>query len=397
MSRRILFRPDPANKPAKPYDGFPLFAHNNGCWAKKIRGKLHYFGTWDDPDAALAKYLAEKDALHAGRKPRPDPEALTVKDVVNVFLDHKEALVESGELAKRTWGSYKDATDQLMKHFGGRRLAADLAPDDFAVLRNKLAGHYGHHRLCMYIQYIRSVFKHAYEAGLLAAPVRFGPGFKRPSKKVMRLDRARLGVKLFTREEIRRLLGCPPWRPAADGALRAMILLGINAGFGNNDCATLPRSAVDLDAGWIDFPRPKTGVARRVPLWPETVEALRAYLARRPDPKAEADACLVFITKYGLRWAKDTSTNPISQEMAKLLKNLGINGRQGLGFYTLRHTFRTVADEAKDQPAVDFLMGHESGHMSTVYRERIADERLHAVAEYVRAWLFGPTAVEEAE
>jgi integrase len=45
------------------------------------------------------------------------------------------------------------------------------------------------------------------------------------------------------------------------------------------------------------------------------------------------------------------------------------------GFYTLRHVFRTVADETKDQPVVDSIMGHESGHMSTVCRETIADER----------------------
>src|SRR5262249_18911326 len=32
-----------------------LDRYANGCWAKKIRGKLHYFGRWDDPDGALAK------------------------------------------------------------------------------------------------------------------------------------------------------------------------------------------------------------------------------------------------------------------------------------------------------------------------------------------------------
>src|SRR5262249_17866139 len=94
-------------------------------------------------------------------------------------------------------------------------------------------------------------------------------------------------------------------------------------------------------------------------------------------------------TKYGLTWFKDTSTNPVSQETAKLLKALGINGRTGLGFYTLRHTFRTVADEAKDQPAADFIMGHEVPHMSSVYRETISDGRLKAVADHVRQWLFG--------
>ena len=54
MSKRILFRPDPANKPAKPYPEFPLTAHPAGYWCKKIRGKIHYFGPWDDPDRRAA-------------------------------------------------------------------------------------------------------------------------------------------------------------------------------------------------------------------------------------------------------------------------------------------------------------------------------------------------------
>jgi integrase len=152
-------------------------------------------------------------------------------------------------------------------------------------------------------------------------------------------------------------------------------------------------SAVDLATGVIDFPRPKTGVPRRVTLWRETVQAIRAALASRPEPKKAEHAGLVFITKYGLPWAKDTADCPVAKEMRKLLNKVGINGRKGLGFYTLRHTFRTVADEAKDQPAVDFIMGHEVPHMSSVYRETISDTRLRAVADHVRQWLFGEPAV----
>jgi len=73
--------------------------------------------------------------------------------------------------------------------------------------------------------------------------------------------------------------------------------------------------------------------------------------------------------------------------MRKLLNKLGIDGQRN--FYTLRHTFRTVADESKDQPAVDFVVGHVDASMAGRYRERIDDSRLRAVTEYVRAWLFG--------
>jgi len=54
----------------------------------------------------------------------------------------------------------------------------------------------------------------------------------------------------------------------------------------------------------------------------------------------------------------------------------------------LRHTFETIGGEAKDQIAVNSIMGHVDSTMAGVYRERISDERLRAVVEHVRAWLF---------
>jgi hypothetical protein len=89
-------------KPAKPYAEYPLYAHASRQWAKKIRGRFYYFGPWDDPDGALKKYLEQKDDLHAGRTPRPDPDGVTIKDACNAFLNHKQALVDSGELSPRT-------------------------------------------------------------------------------------------------------------------------------------------------------------------------------------------------------------------------------------------------------------------------------------------------------
>ena len=134
---------DKPAKPSKPYPDFPLFPHATGRWAKKIRGQLHYFGPWSDPDAALAKYLEQKDALHAGRKPREATERVTVKELCNQFLNAKRALVEPGELTNRSWQDYKADCDLIVSHIGKGRLVADLGPDDFAGLRRKLGKKWG--------------------------------------------------------------------------------------------------------------------------------------------------------------------------------------------------------------------------------------------------------------
>jgi integrase len=384
-------RKSASDKPAKPYPEFPLFPHATKRWAKKIRGKLYYFGSWaDGPQAALDKYLAQKDDLHAGRLPRQEKTGLTVADLGNAFLNHKRHMMEGGELSPRTWQDYKDVTDLLVEHFGKGRLVSDIRQEDFAALRVRLSRRWGLVRLSNTIQRVRSIFKFAYDAEHVEKPVRFGPGFVRPSKKTLRIERSKAGPKLFTREEIHQLLA------GASVPMRAMILLAVNCGFGNADVGRLPRSVLDLDNGWVTYPREKTGVDRRCPLWPETVQALRIALAERPEHKDPEHAELVFVTRQGGSWhleklGKDgrvSNNSPVAKIFAKLRKALHINGRKGLGFYALRHVHRTVADEARDQPAADHIMGHESTHMSSVYRETISDERLKAVADYVRAWLF---------
>jgi integrase len=344
---------------------------------------MHYFGAWPDPDAALSKYLAEKDALHAGRKPRPSTDDTTVEDVCSAYLDHKKALLDAGELAPRTWEKYLTAARLVVATFTKGRPAADLDPQDFASLRKKMASRWGVYRLADMIQHVRSIFKHAHDAGLLPRPVTFGPGFARPTKKNMRQHRAQQGKKEFTREEVHRMLS------AANTQLRAMIFLGINCGFANSDCGNLRLAVVDLDNAVIDYPRPKNAMGRRCPLWPETIAALKDALAARPQPQDPADAGLVFITKYGQSWAKDNSSGPLVLETRKLLRKLGINVCKGVGFAALRHVFQTVGDGAKDPVATSHIMGHEIPTMASVYREGIGDDRLLAVSNHVRQWLFG--------
>jgi len=129
-----------------------------------------------------------------------------------------------------------------------------------------------------------------------------------------------------------------------------MTYLGIDYGLGNNDCAKLPMKALDLKGGWLEFGRPKTGIHRRCPLWPETVEALGAAIAARPTPK-EGFEDRVFLTHHGASWEpkvkksdKAPVGSPLSAEFAKVLDALGIR-RKGVNFYALRHTFQTIGQQ----------------------------------------------------
>jgi integrase len=388
MSQRHRIAPDPADKPAKPCDNFPLFAHNNGCWAKKIRGRLHYFGPWAGTpgpdrgaDAALAKYLAEKDDLHAGRTPREAPDALTVFTLCGKYLTTRKRQRDAGELTERTFQDYTATCQRVIKAFGRGRLVSDLRPECFETLRATIARQWGPIRLGNEIARVRTVFNYAFKSGMLDRPMVFGEGFRVPSKRTLRAHRAARGPKMFEADEIRRMLR------AAGQPLRTMILLAVNCGFGNADCGTLPLSALDLAGGWVNYHRPKTGISRRCPLWPETVAALKEWLPKRPEPRSAADVALAFITKYGQSWHKDSMDNPVSKETRKLLDALGINGRRG--FYALRHTFQTIGDEGGDFIAVRAVMGHADSDISSHYRERISDERLAKVTSHVHVWLFG--------
>ena len=289
---------------------------------------------------------------------------------------------------------------------GPHRLAGDLGPDDFQAYRTRVARYglsrrrsgLGVHALSRTITVIRGMFKYAYEVNLLDKPLRFGVFFGKPSATLKRKRRAATelenGKRLFEPAEIRGMLataGMPLW---------AMILLGINGGMGNTDCARLPIKAVNLGQAVIEFERPKTGIERVVPLWPETVEAVRQAIATRPKPTDEEGSRLVFLTKSGRPWVRENAhrseengitkvvpVDAIGEEFDKLIRSLGLK-QKGIGFYALRHTFRTWADEVRDQHAIHRIMGHAIPGMSGIYVEKIELRRLLAVVDYVRAKLF---------
>lgn len=404
------------DKPPKPREDFPLSFHDSGKLCKKIRGTMHYFGRWGRSrngvvqpvqnlkvalQEAEAEYNLVKDDLHAGRTPRPKPEdGTTVEDACDAFLRSREAKLDAGRLSPMTFRDYFDVGKLVIENFGGNRLVEDLAPADFAKFITWLESKkkHGTNRMAKNIQVTRMIFKYAHGFELIDKPVRFGPDFKGPSKKEKRKTKREAGRKDFQAEEVHRLLS------ESQHPMRAMILLGVNCGFGQTDIANLPISAVDLEAGWIEFPRPKTEIERRCPLWPETAEALRDALQHRPKPKDDADSGCFFVTSHGRRFVWTTPNkpdkrparvDPVGQRFTRLKTKTGISG--GRGFYGLRHTFATQAGNSRDQVAVNAIMGHADDTMAANYRHDIDDERLRNVVNVVRAWLWSGEQTEGGE
>lgn len=399
----------PQRKPAKPYRTFPLTAHNNGQWCKKIRGKVYFFGVWANPEAALADYHRVAADLHAGRKPKDRSllaEAVTVKDVCDHYLTYQLRRAEAAEISASRFHDCRRTLQDFAAFAGRARVVEDMLPEDFEAYRQKLLRKglirkkkLGVHALDRSVGVVKAAFDYAYQNDLLERPVKLGVSFKGSSAAAKRRSRGenqvRHGKKLFTVEAIEKML------ERASVPLRAMILLGINGGMGNKDCGRLPTRIIQFEKALIEFPRPKTGIDRVVPLWPETLEALYAAMAERPKPADARFDEFFFLTTFGQPWYRDTRgmyaqgnvtlgsrSDAVREEFDKVLTKLGLK-RKGIGFYSLRHTFRTWAGEVQDPHAVYRIMGHVVPGMDAYYVEDIELPRLRAVAEHVRGKLFG--------
>ncbi|MEO2017270.1 MAG: tyrosine-type recombinase/integrase, partial [Fuerstiella sp.] len=381
-------------RPAKPYKEFPLFAHPNGQWCKKIRGKAWYFGMWNEHEAALQKYLDEVDEIRAGRDPRRQRRALShdavaVADMCNLFLEAMDARRAAGQISPRHFADYRHTCKVLVDYFGRYVCASTLKAADFAGLRQSFPSTWGPTKTGNEIRRMKAAFRWAAESETIPALPNFGPEFKQPSKAVIRRvkqDRqSRHGTLDFTAEELRGILN------GSAGSLRASVLLGINAGFGAADCGRLRVNNVDFETGWYDLPRRKTAIPRRFLVWTETRAAIRDAMAQRPVAKNQDDDELCFLTGYGNPVWREHASGSISDSVGRAFltkcRQLELH-KPGRSFYSLRRTYETVAGNTKDQAAVNFAMGHSDESMAAVYRQGIDDQRLIDVAEHVRQWLW---------
>jgi integrase len=370
-------------------------------WYKWLNGKTKYIAslaeapTGKDADRIFEQRYAELHAL--GTPVRVS--TISLRDVADLFLDDRYEAWQAGRLAERTYNEYREVIDDYATFAGKDKPAQQIAEDTalFGSYRAKLERRYGPSRVQKYMIIVRSMWKWAAAPPIRMPAPNYGNSFTLPSRaehrKHRRAHRLQHGALMYEPWEIQLML------KYANPSMKAMILLALNGGMGNSDLATLPIGAVDLDKGIIDHPRAKTAIDRRFVLWPETIDAIRVVLKERKDRLrfcAKADEHLLFLTHLGNSYVtidKDQVGFQFVRLLRKVEKKEGAKLiRNRRNFYSLRRTFRTIADETNDQRAIALIMGHETGDIASLYVQTITDDRLRAVVNFVRARLMTPQA-----
>ncbi|MCK4293732.1 MAG: site-specific integrase [Planctomycetes bacterium] len=235
---------------------------------------------------------------------------------------------------------------------------------DLQNYKSKLQSAYGSvHRLNLNISVMKAMFHWARRNDVLETI----PNIDAISKcKIVHQE-----MYTFNSEQIKKLLS------AANVKMKAMIWLGLNSGFGCTGCARLKWKDLDFENGRVQLARNKTGVPRNLPLWPETIQALKEL------PRSGQ---LAFYTLQGHPWVTTvvktnvdgereyTSVNRVTSTFSRLIKKVGIHALKGTGFYALRRTAATLAARSGNPFAVQRLLGHVNLEMATRYVQDVSKQ-----------------------
>jgi integrase len=340
-----------------------------GQWRRRYKGKDYYFGTIDDPKAALARWRSEWRAIESGRPvvKLQNLNTAGIEDACKDFLAAKLAAMDRLELSRSTYMDYKWCCKRVCDAIGRKTPLHLIGPHDFDAILAGMAHKSPIVRGVLVVK-VRTIFRWISDR----YPVKVLPpdDFRGPPMKLRREQRLKLRDNTFTAGQIRKLL------ELSGPVLKAAILLGINGGYGNSDLAAIEPSDVDLKRRTIDHSRGKTGAERKVPLWRRTSEAIKG-VAKAGSPK------LLTWPDNGLPLVRP-GCNDLARRFRFLTDAAGIPGT----FYWLRYTFATVAAETGDDHARHIIMGHVVNDVPAGYVLRFPEARLRAVTDHVHDWLF---------
>lgn len=133
---------------------------------------------------------------------------------------------------------------------------------------------------------------------------------------------------------------------------RALLEVLYGAGLRVGEVSGLDVGDVDLVEGLVHVRHGKGGKARKVPLGPHAVQALRAWLEQREPPADRSDP--VFLNAR--------STRMMPRTMRRRVEAAGqLAGVHGLHPHALRHSFAThLLERGADLRGIQELLGHAS-------------------------------------
>ena len=345
-------------------DKFPLTLHPTGQYCKKIKGKIRYFGK--DKKKALEKYLAQSTYLHGAQSlfQKISNGKMTLKQLCDLYLRYQHSRVLVGDMTAKHYNDSKYSLDRLMAFLGPGCRIENISTLDLQNYKRKLQSSYPSiDRQNLHIGLMKAMFHWARKNDVLESI---------PNIDAISKDRVVHKEKYtFNKKQIRKLLS------TADVKMKAMIWLGLNCGFGCTDCSRLQWKDIDFNNSRVNLARNKTKIGRNLPLWPETIQALK---------EVPRSGTLVFTISDGHPWIQTTATrndsgepkyicdNRISTKFSRLMKKVRIQTPKGTGFYTLRRTAATMAARSGDPFAVQRLLGHVDLTMATRYVQDVSEQ-----------------------
>ena len=338
-------------------------------------GRRIYLGV--DQDEALQQYhrlALGKEAM--GAPPEPD-RLMMVRELANRFLAAQQANWKSPE---RTLRSYTYWLGRFLKDHPRLR-AADMTVEMFAAWKVSLRRRkYSPQSINHFLTAVRSLYAFAEEVDLMER----APKLKRIKNE--KLPPPGSNEKpIYTTGEIHQLIG------HADIQLRAMLLLGLNCGFGPKDIQDLTWDHIDGDR--VTLPRSKTGVCQTYLLWPETIRALEDLRMHRQEliermakrGRDRTDGGHLFITRFWKLWSKDS----VAEQFRRLCKKAKV---PCYGFYRLRHCASTAMSLVTTPHVQRKFMRHSQLQQQVTYTHA-PDEAVDNALMAARTRLLGGTRV----
>jgi integrase len=325
---------------------------------------------------------------------------------MNRFLTFKRNKTQAGELSLTTLGDYLREINAFVAFMRPRSDAGALRPEHFSAYMNHLIVQrsLGRRARKRVRAYVTAFLRYGAKNGWYSMPntgTDWAVSATDPDS--IRQAKARAGQKDFSEvilsgAEIDRLV------QEASPAFQALILLGINCGMGPADLGRLTWDRIDLVRGRLNFPRPKTGVMRVGYLWKRTRHALQRVQSLKHNRNAidrAGEAAPVFVTRKGLPYYRERELYTeveVGRSLVRKLKGVAVDNAiritfsrlarrmelEGVTFYRLRHTFKTLGKRAGDRETLDLMMGHKDTSTGKIYdHEQVGWRRVRRVARIV--------------